>query len=200
MNAYKQTTSKIGLVKYAHTLKTELYEGTDTNKYSIMIAFDDDERARIEQEAQHEYDKFKELPENKGKRFPAQLQLAGKEFDDGKFYFKFKQTHIIKMRDGREFEKHIAIFDSHNKPVKLQDEIGNGSKVRVCFEYVPYATSAKGVTLRVVGLQLIDYKPYRTEATAQDMGFGEVADGYVAEETENDEVPVQFGASNEGDF
>ena len=117
--------------------------------------------------------------------------------DTGNVEFKFKLKAKVRKRDGTYYEQEPAVFDAKVKPMDKSVLIGNGSKVKVAFEPVPYvmpSTKKAGVSLRLKAVQVIDLIEYGNSASSV---FDE-EDGYVAPsttETANEEV-----FANEGDF
>lgn len=111
------------------------------------------------------------------------------EMQDGTYRFKFKQRAKITAKDGSVIDKHVAVFDSKVKPINK--EIGNGSTVRVSYTINPYytpSTRTAGVSLRLVGVQVLDL----IEFGSDDCGFT-AEDGYVSDD---DETPSAVS----GDF
>jgi hypothetical protein len=102
--------------------------------------------------------------------------------DTGNVEFKFKLKAKIKRKDGTTFEQRPTVFDSKVKPMDKSALIGNGSKVKVAFEPIPYvmpATKQVGVSLRLKAVQVLELVEYGTSATSV---FDE-EDGYVAPST-----------------
>ncbi len=99
--------------------------------------------------------------------------------DTGNVEFKFKLKAKVQKRDGTYYEQQPAVLDSKKVPMSKDTLIGNGSKVKVAFEPVPYVMSSTkkvGVSLRLKAVQVIDLVEYGNSATSV---FDE-EDGYVA--------------------
>ncbi len=99
--------------------------------------------------------------------------------DTGNVEFKFKLKAKVRKRDGTYYEQVPAVFDAKVKPMDKNVLIGNGSKVKVAFEPVPYvmpSTKKVGVSLRLKAVQVIDLIEYGNSAASV---FDE-EDGYVA--------------------
>lgn len=117
--------------------------------------------------------------------------------DTGNVEFKFKLKAKVRKRDGSTYEQAPAVLDSKKVPMGKDTLVGNGSKVKVAFEPIPYvmpSTKKAGVSLRLKAVQVIDLVEYGNSATSV---FDE-EDGYVAPpttETANEEV-----FADEGDF
>lgn len=77
---------------------------------------------------------------------------------DGSYRFRFKQKAVIRNKAGEEFAKNILVVDAGVKP--FREEIGNGSTVKVSYRCKPYyvpSSRTVGVSLRLVGVQVLDY-------------------------------------------
>lgn len=99
--------------------------------------------------------------------------------DTGNVEFKFKLKAKVQKRDGTYYEQQPAVLDSKKVPVSGDTLIGNGSKVKVAFEPIPYvmaSTKKVGVSLRLKAVQVIDLVEYGNSAASV---FDE-EDGFVA--------------------
>lgn len=99
--------------------------------------------------------------------------------DTGNVEFKFKLKAKVQKRDGTYYEQQPAVIDSKKVPMTNDILIGNGSRVKVAFEPIPYVmqTNKKvGVALRLKAVQVIDLVEYGNSATSV---FDE-EDGFVA--------------------
>ena len=109
--------------------------------------------------------------------------------DTGNVEFKFKLKAKIQKRDGTWYEQQPAVLDSKKVPMSKDTLIGNGSKVKVAFEPIPYVMSSTkkvGVSLRLKAVQVIDLVEYGNNAVSV---FDE-EDGYVAPAS-NDSVVTE---------
>ena len=109
--------------------------------------------------------------------------------DTGNVEFKFKLKAKVQKRDGTYYEQQPAVLDSKKVPIGKDTLIGNGSKVKVAFEPIPYVMSSTkkvGVSLRMKAVQVIDLVEYGNSATSV---FDE-EDGYVAPAS-NDSVVTE---------
>lgn len=122
--------------------------------------------------------------------------------DTGNVEFKFKLKAKVQKRDGTYYEQSPAVLDAKKQPIPKDMLIGNGSKVKVAFEPIPYvmlSTKKVGVSLRLKAVQVIDLVEYGNKATSV---FDE-EDGFVAppvNEAVNDEAPFEEELSNASDF
>lgn len=108
------------------------------------------------------------------------------QMQDGRYRFKFKQRATITTKSGDTFEKKITVVDS--KLNRVHSELGNGSTVKISYFPVPYyapSTKTAGVSLRLVGVQVLDFVGFGDSAAC---GFTE-EDGYVEQE-EKENSPV----------
>lgn len=102
--------------------------------------------------------------------------------DTGNVEFKFKLKAKIQKRDGTWYEQQPAVLDSKKVPMTNDILIGNGSRVKVAFEPIPYvmaSTKKAGVSLRLKAVQVIDLVEYGNSAASV---FDE-EDGFVAPPT-----------------
>lgn len=100
----------------------------------------------------------------------------------GNMEFKFKLKAKVQTKDGRTYEQEPVVLDSKKKPLGKDMLIGNGSRVKVAFEPIPYvmqSTKKVGVSLRLKAVQVIDLVEYGNSATSV---FDE-EDGFVAPPT-----------------
>lgn len=99
--------------------------------------------------------------------------------DTGNVEFKFKLKAKVRKRDGTYYEQQPAVLDAKKTPLNKDVLIGNGSKVKVAFEPVPYvmpSTKKAGVSLRLKAVQVIDLIEYGSSAAS----IFDEEDGYVA--------------------
>ena len=97
----------------------------------------------------------------------------------GDVEFKFKLKAKVQKRDGSWYEQEPVVLDAKKTPLTGDTLIGNGSKVKVAFEPIPYvmqSTKKVGVSLRLKAVQVIDLVEYGNSATSV---FDE-EDGFVA--------------------
>ena len=120
--------------------------------------------------------------------------------DTGLVEFKFKLKAKVQKRDGTYYEQQPAVLDSKKVPISKDVLVGNGSRVKVAFEPIPYvmATTKKaGVSLRLKAVQVIDLVEYGNSATSV---FDE-EDGFVAPPaTEASNAPVIEELADAADF
>lgn len=89
--------------------------------------------------------------------------------DTGLVEFKFKLKAKVQKRDGTWYEQQPAVVDAKRTPITKETLIGNGSKVKVAFEPIPYvmnATKKVGVSLRLKAVQVIDLVEYGNSSSS----------------------------------
>jgi hypothetical protein len=97
----------------------------------------------------------------------------------GDVEFKFKLKAKVQKRDGSWYEQEPVVLDAKKTPLTGDTLIGNGSKVKVAFEPIPYvmqSTKKVGVSLRLKAVQVIDLVEYGNSASSV---FDE-EDGFIA--------------------
>lgn len=103
----------------------------------------------------------------------------------GNILFRFKTKAIYRdSKTGQTRQRKVPVFDSMQAPVKLKDEPGFGSVVRVCFTASPYfvsGTGKAGVSFYLDAVQILKLNA-AGERSASDYGFAaeEDEDGFVA--------------------
>jgi hypothetical protein len=120
--------------------------------------------------------------------------------DTGLVEFKFKLKAKVQKRDGTYYEQQPAVLDSKKVPISKDVLVGNGSRVKVAFEPIPYvmaSTKKAGVSLRLKAVQVIDLVEYGNSAASV---FDE-EDGFVAPPTtEAANAPVIEELADAADF
>lgn len=208
---YKQGTIQ-GKAFWAKLGEEEVIEGTPTGNYSICLEPSAEEAQRLLNEAQAAWDEYLETPEMQKKRIKGEPFLGNKETDEGNTQFKFKMKTTITKKNGDVIEKVVPIFDGMGRSVskKLKNIIGNGSTVVVAYQLFPFFKSANsfGISLRLVGVQVLDLVRYSDGGDASSMGFTKHEGSYsssadLGDDADEDDVPFtdddSDGADN-GDF
>ena len=122
---YTKGVTTVGEASFAHTIKTEEYNGKDTNKFSVNLHLGDKDTKKLKAKIADEWKKFTESEEGKKNKYKYDPELGCKEYKD-KEYFKFKMTHIIETKKG-DWERHVPIFDASGADISGKiGEIGNG--------------------------------------------------------------------------
>lgn len=192
----------VGEVLFAHVLKTEIIKEKDTGKFSIMLKLSEKEKKAFLDKINDEWEKFKDTLN--GKKLKYEPCFGLKEYKEVE-YFKFSSNETIKLKSGDILKRTVPIYDTKQQEIsKRLSGIGNGSKVRIAYELVPFYMSDKsyGISLRLSAVQIIDLVEFGTQ-TAESFGFG-VEEGYVADEgveeqEESLDTPEETD-DEEGDF
>jgi hypothetical protein len=117
----------------------------------------------------------------------------------GDVEFKFKLKAKVQKRDGSWYEQQPVVLDSKKTPLNGDTLIGNGSRVKVAFEPIPYvmqSTKKVGVSLRLKAVQVIDLVEYGNSAASV---FDE-EDGFVSPSNEVPSQPVEEVFADVADF
>lgn len=191
----------IGEALFAHLIKPEEFNGKSTGKYTVLLKLAPQAAGKLKAEIETEYHKFQEMADNSKKKFPLDYACGVKEYK-GEEYFKFGMRAEIECKDGSVIAKHVPIFDASKKEVsKTLAGLGNGSKVRIAYELVPFfmTKTNAGVSLRLTGVQVIDLVEYGSQSAGA-LGFG-TEEGYTSDA---DEIPFTNSSAPaddaEGDF
>lgn len=191
-NKLKKGTTAVGEIIFAHILKPEEFKGQSTNKFTLMLKLSEKDKKKLLAEIEAEWQKFVESEEGRHHKYKYEYANGLKEYKEDE-YFKFKMTHIIHCNNGRDWERHVPIFDAHCNEISNEvTGIGNGSKGKVAYELAPFYVNDKnyGVALRMTGIQILDLVE-EGSASASSLGFGQ-EEGFVkSEEDNNIEVPFE---------
>jgi len=124
----------------------------------------------------------------KDKSWPAKLPINFKKQEDGTFIAKtnLKAAYSNRATGGP------AQFDADNKRLGKDFQLTTGSTINVALELVPYKMSNCGVSLRLRGVQVIDYAPLQTTSPF------EVEEGFTKDSSPQEEAAEDmFGVVEE---
>ena len=202
---YKKGVTPVGEALFAHVLKTEIIkkdgQEKDTGKFSIMLKLKDADKKALLNSINEEWENFKNTLT--GKKFKYDISNGIKEYKEEE-YFKFSMNETIRLKSGETLHRTVPVFDTSCKDIsKTLTSLGNGSKVRIAYDLVPFYMSDKnyGISLRLTGIQIIDLVEFNG-STAESLGFGKT-EGYVADEAEDENNVFADGTeddNDEGDF
>jgi len=138
------------------------------------------------------------------KRLPYQEVLDDEGNETGELEFKFKLNAVVNCKDGSSFSQKPALYDAKGKPLTGDINVGNGSKIKVAFEPVPYmmaSTKQVSLSLRMKAVQIIDLQEYQVGGGAESYGFSE-EEGYEATQTDasNTSEEAPFDELDDIDF
>ena len=124
--------------------------------------------------------------DNPGKKVKIATLPINEKAEDSKTYVNFKLRAHVTPRTGEPFDQKPALFDT--KGNSINQEIGDGSTIRVAFEASSFytATVGAGLTLRLKAVQVLSLVPI-DETSFSFFGFVQ-EDGYV------DDCPVEMKA------
>ena len=192
----KYTTS-VGVARYPHLSEPDTKFDED-GVYTTQLILDSSDAEELENLIESAKNELAEeirsqKPNTKFKEGASPVQ--DHDEDSNKRVVKFK----LKAKGGKgseTWDQKPALFDSKAKPMKSDEIIGGGSKIKVACEIIPYHTALAGlgVSLRLKAVQVIDLVEFTGktgDATAH--GFGE-EEGYDSATTEtpnvaNDDIP-----------
>ena len=191
-------TSPKGEALFAHVVHVDY--GTDqypnpAGAYNIMLALDEDDADKLRTMLAPELEAAQAFADEKFAALkPAvRTKLGGSKFNElgmdeydkdetptGRVLFRFKTNAFYENRQGVRVQRKVPLFDAMQQPVKLTDEPGNGSIIRVAFTAGPYfvdGTGTGGLTLYLDALQVVKLNK-QGERSASDYGFGEEEGGF----------------------
>ena len=118
------------------------------------------------------------------KTWPAKLEMPFKKQEDGSFIGK---TSLKAAYSGNATEP-PAQFDAKNDRLGSDFMLTTGSTVNIAVEMIPFKMATTGVSLRLRGVQVLKYLPYKPASPFEE------ADGFVADDAKN-----MFSAAEEDD-
>lgn len=186
---------------------TEEFPDED-GSYSISLRLAEAEASKLKQTITEEIEEAKasmqeafnalSVTNRKKLKMPVWVEPGTVEYDreteepTGNILFRFKTKAIYKdAKTERTKERKIPVFDSMCAPVKLKDEPGFGSLVKVSFTAAPYfvsGTGKAGVSFYLNAVQILKLNA-AGERSASDYGFAaeEDEDGFMTASLVEDE-------------
>ena len=119
--------------------------------------------------------------------------------ETGEIKFTFKEdAKWVRKSDGEEFNMQPRVVNAKNKSWDKTKEIGNGSLGKVAYEINPYEKPCCGVSIRLRGVQVLDWIEYQKsgdtspfqEEEGEDINAEEAIE--EAEELFKEEADVPF--------
>ena len=186
-NKFTSITTPVGEALFCRTKKTEIIDGKDTGKFSLLLKLSETDTKKLAERIHAEWDSAKstEFPD---KKCSGEMSDGLREYNDEQ-YFKFSCKESFRNKQGETVHFTVPIFDTAGKEISAQlDEIGNGSKIKVAAKLVPFHMTAQnfGISLRLTAIQVIDYVPY---GNAESFGFTSDGEGFRASAAQDDDVP-----------
>lgn len=195
-----------GIALFAHIKDPDFGNDKYPNpegSYRVTLILDDAQSMRLKDKLSDEIDKAREFAEEKFNSLKRSTRekigklsfndVCSPEYDKednptGNYKWNFKCNYKFEDKNtGKKIERHIPVFDSMNQPIKLKDEIGNGSEIRVSFCVNPYFVEGQGMgglTMYINAIQVAKMVK-GGERTAESYGFEVDEDGYVSDEKED---------------
>lgn len=154
---YLRFTTPVGTALWPHLNEPDTKFDKD-GSYSVNLVLGKEQTEDIKEKLAGVLEEFIASGESKTKK-KAPMPIKEDKDQDGKptgnYQIKFKLRAVGQSR-GERWEQRPALFDSQGQP--LSEQIGNGSKIKVGAEVVPYSTAmaGTGVTLRLKAVQVIE--------------------------------------------
>lgn len=143
----------------------------------VLLARLEDEIASAKEFAEEAFEELKPATKKKfgEMRFN---EICEDEYDEdenptGRVKLRFRTSAFLKKKDGTKVKRKVPIFDTLAQPVKLTEELGNGSIAKIAFTTAPYfvdGTGVGGLALYLNAIQLLKLVTYG-ERSAEDYGF-----------------------------
>ena len=154
---YLRFTTPVGTALWPHLNEPDTKFDKD-GSYSVNLVLDKEQTENIKEKLAGVLEEFIASGESKTKK-KAPLPIKEDKDQDGKptgnYQIKFKLRAVGQSR-GERWEQRPALFDSQLQP--CTDVIGNGSRIKVGAEVVPYSTAmaGTGISLRLKAVQVIE--------------------------------------------
>ena len=177
--------SPVGAAGYPYLLKPDTQFNPD-GEYKVKLQIPAGEAANklvsfLDEQFDLAVEKAKE--QNQGKKIKAADAPYQVDDETGNVSVNFKLKAKVTPKNGDPFEQRPAVLDAKLKPIPNTTKIGNGSKMKVSDEVVPFFTSliGAGITLRLKAVQVLELVEF---SGGGDFGF-EAEDGFEATTTDD---------------
>ena len=167
-----------GIAIFPKLRKPDVYQNAVIG-YTLKLKLNEEEIQKYQEKFQALIQEALQLPEFKGKNFSRPIIPITQE-KDGSYALKFKSKHEFKDKNNQVHQVHIDIYDAKLNLIDNDEEIPNGSIVRVSYTPRVFWTSSivYGVKLSINAVQLIEKaKGHSGGKSAKDFGF-QTEDGY----------------------
>jgi hypothetical protein len=156
---YQRFTTPVGTALWPHLNEPDTKFDKD-GSYSVKLILNKEETQNIKKLLAAQLEEFISSGESKSNKkapMPIKEDTDQEGKPTGDYQIKFKLRAVGQSR-GERWEQRPALFDSQLQP--CTDIIGNGSRIKVGAEVVPYSTAmaGTGVTLRLKAVQVIELK------------------------------------------
>tara|TARA_R100000697_G_scaffold95582_2_gene107495 strand:- start:32 stop:631 length:600 start_codon:yes stop_codon:yes gene_type:complete len=191
-------TTPVGTALWPHLNEPDTKFDKD-GSYSVNLILDKQETETIKSKLSDILKEFMSSGQSKSNK-KANLPIKEDKDQDGKptgmYQIKFKLKAVGQSR-GERWEQRPALFDSQGQP--LSEQIGNGSKIKVGAEVVPYSTAmaGTGVSLRLKAVQVIELSSNTSDtfdswSFSKEEGFTTSGEQQDSEEVEEGDGPFDF--------
>jgi hypothetical protein len=177
---YAKATSPAGEARWPHLKEPEVFEGVEQG-YTVKLVLNKEETDALLARIAAEWEKSEES-EKVAKGSKVEPYLGGSVNKNGDFEFKFKTKASYKTSNGDIVKRKVPMFDAKGRAGEFN--LGNGSTIRVSFQFIPFYKSGKafGVSLWMEAVQVIKLVEFGGSAgNANAYGFEET-DGYDSEQ------------------
>ncbi|MCX4024773.1 hypothetical protein H0A36_22155 [Endozoicomonas sp. SM1973] len=125
--------------------------------------------------------------------------------DEGTVTFKFKMKAKIKKKDGTEYARRPALYDTKNNIIPEDKVLGQGSEVRISTVFYTWYTPSIGVglTLQPQAVRVYKYEEPNFTASASSYGFDDEEEGFTLDDEapfDAEEEEAETDEEDDGDF
>lgn len=177
----KTITTPVGTARYCYLTNPSKGDfDSEYGTYRTELILDKADWDKLKAQVQPEYEAA----------YLAETTKQGKEVKKANLPFVIDgEDHIVKLkmkaggkrRDGSEYKLSVALFDSQGNPMKGDDIIGGGSRIKIGmkmrFWFVP--AHGFGMTLEPQGVQVLELAAVGTSEKASSFGFTAEEGGYT---------------------
>jgi len=177
----KTITTPTGTARYCYLTNPSKGEyDSEYGTYRTELILDKADWDKLKAQVQPEYEAA----------YLAENTKQGKELKKANLPFVIDgEDHIVKLkmkaggkrRDGTEYKLQVALFDSQGNPMKGDDIVGGGSRIKIGmkmrFWFVP--AHGFGMTLEPQGVQVLELAAVGTSEKATSYGFTAEEGGYT---------------------
>ena len=167
-----------GIAVFPKLRKPDVYQDKVIG-YTLKLKLSEEEIQKYQEKFDKLIQEAIQQPEFKGKNFQRPIIPITQE-KDGSYALKFKSKCEFKDKNDQIHPVHIDIYDAKLNLIDNDEEIPNGSIVRVSYTPRVFWSSSLvyGIKLSINAVQLIEKAKSRSGGkTAQDFGF-QMEDGY----------------------
>jgi len=191
---YEEFLTHQGKCKWPKVLKPFIDEYNPEGAFSIELELEANDGAPIKSEIRNRMLRKADQEEEAGRNVKGWSDSRGFVENEvtGLYIFEFSQKAVVHPKDTSKGPLHfkVDVFDSQLTPWPKDILIGNGSIVKVAYQYYPWNVPNQGgigMTLKLRGVQVINLVPY--EAPQRTYGFtkeeGTVVDNPITRGQEN---------------